>query len=780
MTDVPGGNRETARQLVLAGETLPATRDPYGRLALYYGESVDRESDQLRLTLLEYWRILYKHKWLIIGIAIVFTVIGSVRTLMETPLFTSSVRLQIDSPPRIVEGGNIDADSEDYRFMTTQYQLLESRTMAERVASMLKLGNDADFLKPKGFSIVDTVIGMLSPAAPPSNKGVSSSKGVDEVALEHWAAGVILGNRAVQPVTDSRLVDISYSDPDPTRAQRIANAYADAFIASNIDKRFQANESAKIFLEDKIEQLKQRLQESEHALIDFAEKQQIVGINYDSDQKTSIAEANLANASAELQKLTSERTKNEGLWRQAQGSDAINLPQVLSDSEVGGLRNKRNELQVEYQQGLQTFKPDYPSMVDIRAKIEEIDRQLADQLQTIKVSLKATYEASLAREKEMTTRVAQLKQDLLDLQKRSVEYNILKREVDTNRELYASLLQRYKEVDVASGAGSTNVFVVERALPGAPSSGSLYPALLKALALGLGIGVGLAYLLEKLDDKIRSPEQLEQVTGLSVLGVIPKVRRIDQELADPRSRLGEAHRSLCTALQFTTENGAPKTLMVTSAAPAEGKSFTSLAIAKQFATLGRKVLLIDADLRNASLHVKLSCDNSVGLSNYLVGSATPPEVMQKTGVPNLAFLASGPLPPNAADLLGSARLVSLLSIGSEIFDLIVIDGPPILGLADAILLSSAASATIFIVGAGGVRTGLVRGALKRLQLSRGSVIGAVLSQYDSRSVGYGYGYGYEYRYSYNYNYGADANPRGLSIKHSGERQEQLTHAQGSA
>jgi capsular exopolysaccharide synthesis family protein len=778
MTDVPGGNRETARQLVLAGETLPATRDPYGRLALYYGESEDRESDQLRLTLLEYWRILYKHKWLILGVAIVFSVIGTVRTLMETPLFTSSVRLQIDSPPRIVEGGNIDADGEDYRFMTTQYQLLESRAMAERVASMLKLGNDADFLKPRGFSIVDTVTGMLNPTKPASSGDVPSSKGVDEVALERWAAGVILGNRAVQPVTDSRLVDISYSDPNPARAQRIANAYADAFIASNIDKRFQANESAKVFLEDKIDQLKQRLQQSEHALIDFAEKQQIVGINYDSDQKTSIAEANLADATAELQKLTSERAKNEGLWRQAQGSDAMNLPQVLSDKEVSGLRTKRNELQIEYQQGLQTFKPDYPSMVDLRAKIEEIDRQLADQLQTIKDSLKATYEASLAREKEMTTRVAQLKEDLLDLQKRSIEYNILKREVDTNRELYASLLQRYKEVDVASGAGSTNVFVVERALPGASSSGSLYPALLKALALGLGIGVGLAYLLEKLDDKIRSPEQLEQVTGLSVLGVIPKVRGIDQELADPRSRLGEAHRSLCTALQFTTENGAPKTLMVTSAAPGEGKSFTSLAIAKQFATLGRKVLLIDADLRNASLHAKLSCDNSVGLSNYLVGSATPPEVMQKTGVPNLAFLASGPLPPNAADLLGSARLVSLLSIGSEVFDLIVIDGPPVLGLADAILLSSAASATIFIVGAGGVRTGLVRGALKRLQLSRGSVIGTVLSQYDSRSVGYGYGYGYEYRYSYNH--GADANPRGLSIKHSGERQEQLTHVQGSA
>src|SRR5262249_52502496 len=154
------------------------------------------------------------------------------------------------------------------------------------------------------------------------------------------------------------------------------------------------------FLEDKIEQLKTRLQESEHGLIDFAEKQQIVGINYDTDQKTSIAEANLARATAELQKLTSDRTKNEELWRQAQGSDANNLPQVLSDSEVGGLRNKRSALQLEYQQGLQTFKPDYPSMVNIRAQMEEIDRQLADQLHKINDSLKATYEASLAREKE--------------------------------------------------------------------------------------------------------------------------------------------------------------------------------------------------------------------------------------------------------------------------------------------------------------------------------------------------------------------------------------------
>ena len=274
--------------------------------------------------------------------------------------------------------------------------------------------------------------------------------------------------------------------------------------------------------------------------------------------------------------------------------------------------------------------------------------------------------------------------------------------------------------------------------------------------------------------KIHSPDQIEEITGLTPLGIIPKATNLDQEFNDPRSALAEAYRSLCTALQFTTENGLPKTLVITSAGPAEGKSFTSLAIARHFANLGRRVLLVDADLRNPSLHTKLGRDNAVGLSNYLTGISTPPEAMQKIEANNLAFMASGPLPPNAADLLGSARLVSLLSIGSEVFDLIVIDGPPVMGLADALLLSSAASGTLFVVGAGKTRKRLIRGALRRLQLSRGSVIGVVLSGYDARAAGYGYGGDYGYGYGYR----TPSSPRGLSISdaHTRESQPQLTDA----
>src|SRR5690606_5403474 len=336
----------------------------------------------------------------------------------------------------------------------------------------------------------------------------------------------------------------------------------------------------------------------------------------------------------------------------------------------------------------------------------------ANELRAIKASLKAAYETSLSQEQAMRQQVEQLRAEVLDLQKRSIQYNILKREVDSNRALYNGLLQRFKEVDIAGGVGANNVFVVDRAqVPGAPSSPNLKRTLLLAFALGLGVGLGTAYLLERLDDTIRTPEDVERLAGLPTLGVIPKVasdQALQTDFVDPRSAVSEAYRSLCTALQFATENGLPKSLLITSATPSEGKSITALAIARHFASMGQKVLLVDADLRMPSLHTKLGLDGSMGLSNYLTGACNPPEVMQRTDVPNLTFMASGPLPPNAADLLGSSRVLSLLSIGLEVFDLIVLDGPPVMGLADAQLLSSNAAATVFVVGAGQARTGVIR------------------------------------------------------------------------
>ena len=364
--------------------------------------------------------------------------LGGVRTMMMTPLYTSTVRLQIDrNVSKVVESGNITpVEGADNEFQRTQYELLQSRAMAERVVSALKLGEDESFVKPREFSVLGKLRSLFSSRPADTDAAPQSSK------LSEGAAAIVLLNRTVRPVAGSRLVDISISDPVPNRAQRIAMAYSEAFVASNLDKRLQANVYAKTFLEDQVKQLKLRLEDSEKILIGFAEKQKIVVGN----EKSSISENNLSAANVALGNLVSDRIKTEQQWRQVEKADAINLPQLLTNSVIDGLRGKRNVLASDYQEKLQTFKPGYPLMVQIRNKIGEIDRQLASEVKTIKESLKGAFESSQQQEAEMRKRIDLLKTEVLDLQQRSIQYNILKREVDTNRSLYEGLLQRYKEV----------------------------------------------------------------------------------------------------------------------------------------------------------------------------------------------------------------------------------------------------------------------------------------------------------------------------------------------
>lgn len=773
--DIPAdGNGQPAGGLVPVAQQLPMQRDPYS-VPVPYGEPAAEAPHVFGFSLHDYIRILIKRKWLILSVVGASIVVGTVTTLMKTPLYTSTIRMQIDpNTAKIVEAGNVNpVEGPNADFMRTQFELLNGRTMAERVASTLKLGDDPSFFQPRDFSITRAVMKIVGLA------GDSSAKQAPNRAnLEGAAAGIILGNRVVRPVMGSRLVDIDYSDPNPGRAQKIASAYADVFVASNLDKRFQANSYAKVFLEDQLKTLKLRLEQSERAMLDFGQKVEIVSTN----DKSSIAETNLSNANIALGALVSERIKNEQLWKQLDQATAINLPQLLSNGLIDGLRQKRNALETEYQEKLETFKPSYPAMMQISNQIAEIDRQLATELKTLKASYKAAYESALNQETEMRRRVEGLKADVLDLQKRSIEYNILKREADTNRSLYDGLLQRYKEVDVAGGVGANNIFIVDKAtLPGGPSSPNLSRTLLMSLLFGLGAALGLALFLEHLDDTVRSPEDAERISGLVTLGIIPKIafgKTTETELNDPRSHTSEAYRSLCTSLQLSTESGLPKTLLVSSAGPGEGKSTTALTVARHFAKVGLKVLLIDGDMRKPTLHEKMKLDNTTGLSNYLTGACEPPELVQQTDIANLAFMSAGPLPPNAADLLGTSRLLSLLSIGSEVFDLIVVDSPPVMGLADAPLLSSAVAATMFIVSTGQVRTRLIRAAVKRLQFSRACLIGTVITKFDvQHSYGYGYGYGYGYSYGHGHNSGNGGRPAEAGVAAVDAPQPKLTNAQ---
>jgi polysaccharide biosynthesis transport protein len=751
-----------------AGPSPALMRDPYGVPG--YGGYPEVQGDNIAFSLQRYLRIFLKHKWLILGIAFFLLAIGGLYALLKTPRYTATVSIQIDREPmKVLEGGSTApavSGQDNLEFQRTQFELLKSRAMAERVVTALHLQDDEDLLKPQNVS----ALGWL--------RTVFSSEAQEDTlaAKQAMAVEIVTDNIDIRPVTGSRLVNLHFTDPSATRAQRIANAYADAYVSSNLDKRFEANSYAKVFLDDQIKQLKIRLEESEKALLDFAEREKIVQVN----DKTSIAENNLAAANVSLGQIVSERIKNEQSWQQVENATAINLPQLLSSSVIDGLRSRRNDLQRDYEEKLETFKPSYPAMVEISTKIKEVDRQLATEVSTIKASLKAAFEASLHQEGEMKKQIEQLRAEVLDLQKKGIQHNILKREVETNRGLYNSLLQRYKEVDVASGIGTNNIFIVDRALtPITTSEPRIARVLLLALAIGLSAGLAAAYFMELFDDRVRSPADVEQISGLSTLGIIPLVREetaMASELSDPRSAISEAYRALATVLQFSTETGLPRSIVVTSSGPSEGKSSTALAIARHFATLGMKVLLVDADMRKPSLHTKMGHESAIGLSNYLTGAATPPQIVQHTDNPNLTFIASGPLPPNAGDLLGGTRIFSMLSVGAEVFDLIVLDSPPLLGLADAQLLASAAAATIFVAGAGQSRKGMIKSGLRRLQLARVTPIGIVLTKFDNKVLSYGYEYGYGYGYTYQ----PDANGRSTPLPDGDARSRKPKLAQTAA
>lgn len=696
-----------------------------------------------------YWRTIFKHRHLIGWTAAAAMLLGLIVTLLMTPMFRATASIQIDREAiTVVNVGAVQTDenSGGLDFFQTQYELLASRTLAERVVSTLGLTDDERFSGPAEQSVLSIMKDIVF--------GASVS---DEPTIEGRTTKTIQRLQkilSISPVRGSRVVKISIDHPNGEIAQYVANGVADAFISSNLDRKYDASAYARKFLEDRIQQLKIKLQESETQLVKYAEQQGIIHLN----DNQSLVGADLAAINTKLSEARNERARLQLEWDQARTTKGFGLAQILDSKAIQENRKLRTELVAEYQQKLAQFKPAFPAMLQLKAQIEELDALAQGEIAAIKGSIKSKFLAAKEEEKLLTQRLDATKTEVVSQRNRSIQYNILQREVDTNRTLYDGLLQRYKEIGVSGTVGTNNVSIVDRAsLPERPRSPSFTLNLALALIAGLGAGMLVAFGLDYLDDTFKSPEDIERDVGLSVVGIIPLPKNgatVEGELNDPRSAVAEAFRSLRTGLQFSTAEGLPKTILITSSKPTEGKTTSAIALAKALTQLGLKVLLVDGDLRNASIHKHLSCRNDVGLSNYLAGARLPDDVVQSSGVDGLTVITSGPLPPNPAELLAGPRMPSLLSLGAEAFDVVLIDGPPVMGLADSPLLSSVAQATLFVIAANETRKSIVAVARKRLLFARANLIGVLFSKFDSSQIGYGYGYG-EYDY---HTYGAKALP----------------------
>ena len=716
------------------------------------------EEEQSELTLRDTWRVLFKRRWAVLGCTILVTAFMLIWALLQTPLYQSNATLQIESSGlRIFKTEGIEAIDTRGDFMGTQVELLKSRALAVRTARNLGLVSDVPFQKslaePNGFSRILALVGSRpDPVVLP----------VPKEPLEEREAKVVdslMNGRSINVVRGSQLVRISFVSTDPKVAQRVADGFAKSFMEANVSRREENSQYAREFLEDRLAQLKLKLEDSERALINFAQQQRLASV----DQNTSLATSNLQQLNNALGAATADRIKAESQWRQSQVPGAA-LSEALKSPVLDKLREARAELMAEYESKRSTYKPDYPEMLQLSRRISEVEERIKEEVGAYAQASQGEYKAALANENLLREQVAALQSELLDLQGRSVQFNILKRESDTNKQLYDALLARYKEIGVAGDSEASNVSMVDPALLGYRFHPDIPRRVMIGLLLGLMLGIGLSFMLEKLDETIKSPEDIERHLRLPVIGVVPKVDEDQLKLVedDSRSSFSEAYRSLRTGLQYATEAGAPRVLLVTSAVAGEGKSTTAMMLARKFAQLGVRVLLIDADLRKPSIHRKLNLDNEVGLSNYLSGQVEGPAIFKPTVHENLTVVTSGATPPNPAELLAAARFGSLLTVAGHTYDQVIIDGPPLLGLADVPIIANAVDATLIAIEAGHARIGVLRGALKRLFAVRARIAGALLVKYDARMAGYGYGYGQGYGYSdYYYHYSEGTDPRRL-------------------
>ena len=705
-------------------------------------------------------RIFLKRKWTILIIFAVFALFSVVRTYLAPPVYRASTTIQIEKfQPRVFDYKEVqplEAPDDNQDFYATNYELLKSRTLAERAVEDIGLRKnpppESVALQPAGNpnvalhetgSIFEDLFNRIRKGPPAAD--------IDPATRDdHALVAAFQGSLTVEPIRRSRLVRLHFESTDPFFAAKAVNTLAQSFININLERRFEASAYAKTFLEEKLAQTKARLEDSERDLVQYSRDLEVMS----PDEKQNVFSQNLQEFNTAVAKAEQERIRAEVILKQAQ-ENPDSLPVIQENRPLQALKQNKAKLEAEYQESLAVYKPAFPKMQQLQGQIAEVDKQVKAEVNDVRKSAAAAFRTARAQELMLKERLGAAKKQLLDLQGRSIRYSILKREVDTNRTLYDGLLQRLKEIGVAGGIGINNISVVDKAqVPVYPFKPDLSKNVTMGLAIGLIIGLLVAWLLEHLDDSIRFADDVERETGAAVLGVVPKLKLTDANRGgvglgshlDPTSAFSEAYRSVRTALQFSTTSGAPRRLVVTSSSKNEGKSTTALALAINFAQMGKPILLIDADLRNPVLHKMLKVENTRGLSNYLSSEATVMQMVQRTDVPNLFVMTTGPLPPNPVELLSGMKMLSLLAQAEEHFAHVIVDGPPVLGIADSIVLSNQVDNAVFVIESGRTRKGHAKAALKRLQQAGVHPLGVILTKIDSYHDLYGYN-SYYYQYA---------------------------------
>lgn len=695
--------------------------------------------------LFTYWRMAVRRRWMILSIVSAILVLGLIFTLLVTPQYTATATIEIarqQDKVTNVEGVTPETAGVDQEFYQTQYSLLRAQSLAGRVVQSLRLDSSSRLYDLYGIEPVEI-------ARPIGRSAAEHAR----LVREHRARqleDILLAHIAIDPVRGSRLINIRFTSPEAAFSAQVANEWTRQFTDMTLDRRFQSTAAARQFLETRLEQLRLRLEQSERELVGYASNQRIITLESDRDEsgrtirERSIIADDLQAINLALAAATAERVRAEARLRQP----GVATSAALDNDTISGLRKRRADVAADYARALAQFEPEYPGVMALKSQLDALNRSIAQEEGRVGAGVRGDYREAVDREEQLRQRVDNLKAQLLDQRRRSIQYNIFQREVDTNRSLYDGLLQRYKEIGVA-GVGANNVSVVDQAAtPVKPSSPNLPVNLALSLLLGIGISAIAVQIRELVEDAITDPQDLQDSLALPLLGVIPNVGAdsVVDLLGDRKSIASEAYMSMQTNLQFSSDHGTPRTLMITSTRASEGKSTTAFATATQLARIGRNVILIDGDMRSPSVHRLTGIKNTAGTSNFLSGQDDVAKLIQPTDMSGLSVMAAGPIPPNAAELLTGKRIGLLLETLLQQFDHVVVDAPPVLGLADSPLIASKVEATIYAVESNGAKARQIRSAIDRLRAVNANIVGAVLTKYEASKARYGYGYDYGYTY----------------------------------
>jgi len=685
----------------------------------------------------------------------------------QTPVYTarSTVLIQAQTPLLLSNHAIADTpgtDGDDY--YETQYDILKSRSLADHVIRDLNLDSLAIFTGDEikaGF-----VAGLWMSSRHWLSKDAKPAAAADDP--EATAARPDLVDRylrglLIEPKIGTRLVIVSFSTGDPKLSARVANAHANAFIQRGIELRYQASRRAEDFLQKKLAELKERVEKSEAALNNYRRDRGIV--SFSLHEKSKILMRQLTDYGDDLTRTEAQRIGYQAQIQLIREGDYESLPAVINSPLVQSLKEQGARLAAQYASMSNRFNPGYHPLDDLKARLDETDKQLATEIRRIVSGIEANYQTSTATEKILRQEMDQTKSQVMALNDASLQDAVLEREVDANQQLYKSLVDRIKEIDVAADVPASNISVVDRAEPPrSPSSPRIMSSLALSVLLGLFGGLGIAFFLDYLDDRLKTPEDTERHLGLPSLGMVPdffnlngaragasryvsREANIDldaqyqppsREMVVRRTRFGiaiEAYRAIRTAILFSRAGGAPKTILITSATVREGKTVTAINTALAFAQTGGRTLLVDTNLRHSRCHEVLGVANETGLTEALTGQRDLREVLTATEIEGLFILSAGTSPPNPSELLASRKMRDVLNDLAGEFDYILLDSAPLMPVSDTVALSTIADGVVVVVGPDTPRH-VVRKACSRLAYAGAKIYGVVLNQVDFNSPEY--------------------------------------------